>query len=214
MAVILQVPTNTTVLPNPNPEFSDVEQALSTITLKRSKTQKRYTYVKTRQRKRLVWNFQLTREKAWELRAFVEAYRNDVITITDFDNDMWRGVIKSNPINFTSSSRDALCREAVDVTLEFEVIRLSPTVFALSGIDDAAITEEAGRQSDSQDSSSLSEDALCFLEALFDEDGIALLDEDDEELLPEGGSHLLYFALDNGDTFELTNGDKFVIGVE
>lgn len=139
MAVILYVPENTIQLPNPNPEFSDVEQLKSTINVLRTKTGVRHTYVKNRTRRRFVWNFTLRLLKAWELRAFVDAYLSRTLIVRDFDNEIWQGVIKSNPIQFTQTSKD----EVTDVTLELELSRVSPRYITLEVQEALTVDDEA-----------------------------------------------------------------------
>lgn len=104
----------------PNPALSNVEQPRNTMSLLRSKTGKRYTYVKTRDRKRVLWAFQLTLKKMLELREFIIAYRNEKITYRDFEGGVWEGYLKANPAEFQVEGRDAICVEAINITLEFE----------------------------------------------------------------------------------------------
>lgn len=127
MGVILQAPLDgiATTTELPNPQFSNVEQALSTITLLRARNGDKYTYVKRRERKRLLWSFSLTREKAFELRAFLIEYYPHKIRIVDFNGDTWIGVIKSNPGEFQVLDRDRLFHETVNFTLELEAVKVA-----------------------------------------------------------------------------------------
>lgn len=117
MALMLEAGT-TTILPNP--QLSDVEKGLNTITLRRTMTGARITYVKRRTRRSFVWTFQLTLEKAFELRAFLKEYGTQQIIVTDHNDVRYRGYIKSNPAEFTHSSYTPCHLEMVDVVLEFE----------------------------------------------------------------------------------------------
>lgn len=119
MAVKL-VAAQTTILPNPS--LSDSVQPLSTVNLRRTMGGSRVTYVKSRGRKKYLWTFKLSTEKAWELRAFVKEYSSRVISIIDWNDNILRGYIRSNPIEFNHAQYDPLCHESVEVTLEFEVI--------------------------------------------------------------------------------------------
>lgn len=115
----------TTVLPNP--QLTDNSNALHTINLRRTMTGGRITYVKKRDRKRYLWSFKLTTEKAWELRAFVQAYGSKQIVIRDWLGNKFYGWIKSNPIEFNHAEYNPSCwAETVEVTLEWEGIPIPP----------------------------------------------------------------------------------------
>ena len=59
----------------PDPQFSDQEAVLDTVTRKSAMDGTRYTYVKRRGgRRKLRWVFQLSRNKGLELRAFLQSY--------------------------------------------------------------------------------------------------------------------------------------------
>lgn len=135
MAVTLWVPENTLQLPNPNPTFSDTEQLLGTVNLVRTKGGARHTYVKNRDRRRFVWNFTLAPLKAWELRAFMDAYIGRRIKIRDFDGVVWTGVFKSNPAQMTQQTRG----NYVDVTIELEASRLTPRYISVSATDSVVV---------------------------------------------------------------------------
>lgn len=118
MAVIL-IGNQTTILPNP--QLTDSVNGINTVNLRRTMTGARVTYVKRRTRKRYLWSFQLTTEKAWELRSFVQNYGSQRIVIRDWLDNMYYAYLKSNPIEFNHANSDANCwAEAVEVTLEWE----------------------------------------------------------------------------------------------
>ena len=120
MAVVL-ISDQTTVLPNPT--LTDSNNGLNTVNLRRTMTGARVTYVKSRERKRYLWSFKLTTEKAWELRAFVKNYGSNTIQIRDWLGNMFYANIKSNPIEFNHAEVDKDCwAESVEVTLEWEGI--------------------------------------------------------------------------------------------
>ena len=59
----------------PNPKWSDSENLTADIIIKRSMNGLLYTYTKTKnQRRRLLFQFSLTRQKAMELHAFISSY--------------------------------------------------------------------------------------------------------------------------------------------
>lgn len=100
----------------PNPEFGDSEAILGVIQKKRAIDGSAYTYVKTTDRRRLLFQFILTREKALELNAFFQAYHAKVVSLTDHNGVKWSGNFTSNPFNFENSGRD----EEQTIQFEFE----------------------------------------------------------------------------------------------
>jgi hypothetical protein len=114
----------TTVLPNPR--FSDGEGLLHTVIRKLATDGTKYTYVKTRDRKKLMWTFRLTRNKSLELRAFILAYAASTIQVVDHNQRVWVGNFLSNPFEFDTESRAAPAispmprGESVMIEIEFE----------------------------------------------------------------------------------------------
>ncbi len=115
----------TTLLPNP--QFSDQENLMVSVTRKTAMDGTRYTYVKRKDnRRRLKWSFRLTRNKALELRAFVFAYFASKVKITDHNSRVWLGYFTSNPFEFDTTDRAAPAispmprGESVHIELEFE----------------------------------------------------------------------------------------------
>ena len=67
-----------------------------------------YTYIKTRNgRKKFKWEFEIARDKALEVREFINSYRGELIQITDHDGDIWVGYLRNNPFEFTGVGRAA-----------------------------------------------------------------------------------------------------------
>jgi hypothetical protein len=65
-----------------------------------------YTYVKSRNgRRKFRWEFEISRHKALELRAFLNSYFSDLIEVTDHDDDKWIGYFISNPFEFAGAGR-------------------------------------------------------------------------------------------------------------
>jgi hypothetical protein len=114
----------TTVLPNP--QFSDVEGTLHTMSRKLAMDGTRRTYVKKKDRKKLKWAFKMTRNKSLELRAFIYAYFAAQIQVTDHNDRVWVGYLVNNPFEFDTpaSGRPAINPmprgESVVIDLEFE----------------------------------------------------------------------------------------------
>lgn len=104
----------TTILPNPG--WSDSENLVDEIMLKRVMEGGRYTYIKTKNsRRKLTFNFKLSRLKSLELRAFIQSYFSSAITLIDHLNQTWIGKFTVNPFEFTSTNADI-----INIQLEFE----------------------------------------------------------------------------------------------
>lgn len=108
----------TTVLPDP--EWNDSENLTDEIIVKRSMVGTIYTYTKTKNaRRRLLMRFNLTRQKALELRAFIRAYYSSEIKLTDHENQVWLVKFTSNPFEFATPST----AEWRSIELEFEGVK-------------------------------------------------------------------------------------------
>jgi hypothetical protein len=111
----------------PNPQFSDQEMLLDTVTRKLAMDGTRYTYVKRRNgRRKLKWSFRLTRNKALEMREYLRVYFASKIRVTDHNARVWLGYFVNNPFEFETADRAApaiepLPRgETVNIEIEFE----------------------------------------------------------------------------------------------
>ena len=87
----------------PSPQFSDSEGLAVVVTRKTAMDGTRYTYVKNKGRKKLKWTFKITRNKALELRAFIQFYFASQIKITDHNDRVWVGLFTNHPFEFTTS---------------------------------------------------------------------------------------------------------------
>ncbi len=107
----------TTLLPNP--EFGDSEGILDEVSIKRTINGSRHVYVKTKnQRRKLIFNFRLTRLKSLELRAFIQSYFSSIITLVDHEDQTWVGNFMSNPFEFTS-----IAASEISIQLDFEGVK-------------------------------------------------------------------------------------------
>lgn len=82
-----------------------------------------FTYVKKKQsRKKLVWDFEISRNKALELRTFFMSYYYTKVKIVDHDDNTWAGYFMNNPFEFAGDSRAQPFPgdELMTITLEFE----------------------------------------------------------------------------------------------
>ena len=112
----------TTVMPSPN--WGDTTSLAATVQSMRGTDGTLYTYVKSRSgRKRVKWDFELSRHKAIELREFINAYYGSAIQAVDHDDVSWVGYLKNNPFEFTGAGHAGSWwpgGETMNVTLEFE----------------------------------------------------------------------------------------------
>jgi hypothetical protein len=115
----------------PNPQFSDAESLLDTVNIKRAMDGTLYTYVHTREsRRKLSLNFSLTRNKALELRAFIQSYFSSKVKIKDHNNRVWVVNFTNNPFEYDTPERAAPAispmplGELQTITLEFEGIEI------------------------------------------------------------------------------------------
>ena len=90
----------------PNPQLGDSVGSTGTLEFKRSMNGTRYAYVKSRdQRKRLVYTFALTKDKALELQAFFSVYNGSQVKILDHIGKEYVGYFTSNPFEFEAVGR-------------------------------------------------------------------------------------------------------------
>ena len=114
----------TTILPDP--KWSDSEAAMLSVSRKLAIDGTKYTYVKVKGRRKLSWPFRLTRNKALELRAFIQCYFAATIRATDYNGRVWLGNFVENPFEFDTaeSAGPAIAPlpqdEFVQIQIEFE----------------------------------------------------------------------------------------------
>ena len=90
----------------PSPKWGDSKALTSTIQSMRSIDGTLYTYVKSRGgRKKFQWEFEIARNKALELREFINSYQGSIIQVIDHDGDTWVGYLRNNPFEFTGVGR-------------------------------------------------------------------------------------------------------------
>ena len=102
MKIEAPYPTLQTTTILPDPEFSDGEAATGEVIPKRAMNGTLRTYRKTTPRRRLTWDFRLTRPKTLELRAFIQSYFASKIRVTDHNNRVWVGNFLNNPFEARS----------------------------------------------------------------------------------------------------------------
>lgn len=118
----------TTLLPNP--EFGDSRASQSTLILKRTMTGRKITYAKPSDFYTLTLPFQLTRQKALELEALLNAYQSAPLHITLYDGSTWEARLVNEPVSRTATEKIATNNtrtgdELVEVTLTFSAKKLT-----------------------------------------------------------------------------------------
>ena len=119
-------PASQTLTVMPNPQFSNQETNLNTVSRRTAMDGTRYTYVKRRTRRQFQWTFRLTRNKGLEVRAFFMSYFASQIKIVDHRDRIWVGHFTSNPFEFEAESRaypaiTPMPRgETMSISIEFE----------------------------------------------------------------------------------------------
>lgn len=112
----------TTLLPSPR--WGDSKSLRATVLSQRAVDGTLYTYVKSRNGKKgLQWDFEIARDKALELRAFINAYQGQLIEVIDHDGDRWVGYLQNNPFEFSGAGRAGPYwpgAETMTIKLEFE----------------------------------------------------------------------------------------------
>lgn len=114
-------PQYTIMLPSPN--WGDSVNLTSTLQILDAMDGTRFTYVKDRDgRKRLQWDFKMARNKALELRAFINSYYHLQVQIIDHNSDSLIGYLINNPFEHAGSGKAEGFPggETMDITLDFE----------------------------------------------------------------------------------------------
>jgi hypothetical protein len=120
--VTLGVPARTIVLPCP--QLGDSQTYSGTLNLKRSMTGDTITYVKRSRFNHLKYSWWLGRQKGLELEDFVFNFSDQFITLYNWKGETWVGYITSNPFDFVAKERYQPTGERIEVTLDFEVVKV------------------------------------------------------------------------------------------
>lgn len=108
MAFVIQVPypgiLSTHYLPNP--QLGDSIGSTGTLESRRAMDGTKYFYVKSRdKRKKLLWTFALSQDKALEMQAFFEVHSAKQVRITDHIGKVYVGNFTTNPFEFEAVGR-------------------------------------------------------------------------------------------------------------
>lgn len=119
MSFQLLGPTTLTVLPNP--QLDDTEGGRISMVQHRTSDGTLYAYGRRSNRRVLAYNFQLTRAKTLELKAFIDQNYAEWLQVTNHLGEVWRVKLVNNPFEFEGVGR----RERYSITLEIEGTRVS-----------------------------------------------------------------------------------------
>lgn len=116
-------PTIQTATYLPNPQLGDSEANVLNVDIKRAMDGTTYSYVKTRDREKLIWSFRISQHKGMELMEFYQSYKASQIKITDHLGNIFIGYFTSNPFEFEASGRSVASPgldTMVAIQIEFE----------------------------------------------------------------------------------------------
>ena len=108
----------TTMLPNP--ELGNLVNNQIEVQARNSMNNTLYTYIKSNDREKLVYDIRLTRAKSLELETFIDYYIAQEYRLIDYDDVSYRVFLTNNPFEFT---RQYFNNETV-VRLEFEGFKI------------------------------------------------------------------------------------------
>jgi hypothetical protein len=108
-----------------NPLLGDSEGSDYEIKVKRSMSNKVYTFIKRNEVKNIRYEFEMGRPKALELMEFIKASMAKQIHLRNWRNELWYGYITTNPPIFTMVSLYHNEGEKVEITLEFTGFKLN-----------------------------------------------------------------------------------------
>lgn len=117
------VPAIQTATYLPNPQLGDSQGNVLNVDIKRSMNGATYSYVKTRNREKLIWAFRLSQHKGMELMEFYRSYKASQIKVTDHLGNVFIGYFTSNPLEIEATNRsvDSPGNDTkVSVQIEFE----------------------------------------------------------------------------------------------
>lgn len=114
--------TTTTVMPSP--KWSDSKGLGAIVNRMRAMDGTLYTYINSKNARRVYqWSFEMSRNKALEVRGFIDSYHSYKIQITDHNGNVIVGYLKNNPFDFEGATRAGEQwpgEETMTLTIEFE----------------------------------------------------------------------------------------------
>ena len=128
MALVIEAPFPGPVTAHylPNPLSGDSIGNTGTLEFKRAMNGKRYAYIKSRDnRKRLIWTFRLSQDKALEMQAFFAKFSGSKVKVTDHFGKIYVGNFTTNPFEFETVGRSVASpsnNSLHQIQIEFEGI--------------------------------------------------------------------------------------------
>jgi hypothetical protein len=110
----------TTVVALPNPEFSNTQGLMSSVSVKQALDGTVYAYKKTKEHEKLEWRFLLTPAKAEELKAAIDYYIGEYIRLVDANGVVWKVLLANDAFGFTSLPKD----NWVEIQLQFQGVQI------------------------------------------------------------------------------------------
>ena len=95
-----------TTIALPSPKFNDSENLTNDINIKRTLGGATYTYIKSKDHRRLILDLFISFAKSQELRIFLQAYNNQEVVLRDHVGQKWTGYITNNPFEFEGQRED------------------------------------------------------------------------------------------------------------
>ena len=108
MSFIIQAPYPAIALTTylPNPRLGDSVAPTGSLDFKRAKDGTKYVYVTSRDsRRKWIWDFFLSQDKAYELQTLFDTFNSDQIKITDHQGKEYVGNFITNPFEFEATRR-------------------------------------------------------------------------------------------------------------
>ena len=106
----------------PSPQWNDVQHLASTILIKRSMNNVRYTYIQSKAHRQVfTYNIVTLRLKALEFLDFIRAYGGEEIEVVDYKGRVIIGYITTNPNTLTMTNRSVAAGSKEQVSFNFEV---------------------------------------------------------------------------------------------
>lgn len=109
----------------PVPQFNDSQNYSGTLNLKRTMTGDTYTYVRRSRLNALKYTFWIGRQKSFELQSFLVNYSDHVMTLQNWKGELWNVLITNSPFEFTAKERYQPQGERIEITLEFEGLKVN-----------------------------------------------------------------------------------------
>jgi hypothetical protein len=107
------------------PEFGDSEAGTGSVNVKKSMTGLTYAYARRSAKRHLKYSFLLGRQKALELEDFLTNHGTEVMRLENHKGEVWLVTCLSQPYEFKANSRWLNDEERLDVSLEFEGVKVA-----------------------------------------------------------------------------------------